>query len=324
MRPEFTTIVNEWFHANARELPWRQPGYGPWGVLVSEVMLQQTPVARVVPAIASWLRTWPTPAMLAASPPADAVRAWGRLGYPRRALWLREAAGQIVERHRGRVPEDLDALLALRGVGDYTARAVAVFAFGQRHPVVDTNTRRVITRAVAGQAEPAPPSLSRDLVAMDALLPEDDDEARVFNAAIMELGAIVCTARAPRCDDCPIRDRCAWRAAGRPPYDGPRRARQKRFEGSDRHVRGLIMQELRSADAPTPESRLRTVWADDGQFARALASLVADGLAVDEGVDGFTLPRDLERPRDDHVTLHGPQAPDAPSTSSSSSERGLR
>src|SRR5215218_8508734 len=148
--PDLARSLNAWFADAARPLPWRAAEVSPWAVLVSEVMLQQTQVARVVPRWEAWMERWPTPAALAAEPPSEAVRAWDRLGYPRRALWLHRAAVEIVERHGGEVPADLDALLALQGVGPYTARAVAAFAFGLRYPVVDTNTRRVIARAVTG------------------------------------------------------------------------------------------------------------------------------------------------------------------------------
>ncbi len=270
-------------------LPWRADGFGAWGILVSEVMLQQTPVARVIPRLERWLERWPTPSALASSPPGDAIRAWERLGYPRRALRLHTAATAIAEHHDDDVPRDLDALLALPGIGAYTARAVAVFAYGERHPVVDTNVRRVLARAVDGQAQPGPPSERRDLAAMEQQLPTDAAEARVASAAFMELGAVICTARAPRCADCPIADLCAWRLAGFPDYDGPRAVAQKRYEGSDRHVRGLLMRELRSSDVPVPSDLLAAVWADAAQRERALAGLVADGLAllVD---DGYALP----------------------------------
>ncbi len=281
--------VNEWFVANRRDLPWRAPDFGAWGILVSEIMLQQTPVARVIPRLALWLERWPTPADLAASPPGDAVRAWERLGYPRRALRLHAAAVAITERHGGVVPHDVDELLALPGIGDYTARAVAAFAFGLRHPVVDTNVRRVIARAVLGQALPGPPSTRRDLAAMDALLPPALPDARHFNAAMMELGAIVCTARSPRCHDCPIADSCRWRAEGYPPYEGPRAAVQASFAGSDRQVRGLIMAELRASDIRVTAQELETVWADAVQRDRALAGLIADGLVV-RVAGGYELP----------------------------------
>jgi len=281
--------VNDWFAANQRDLPWRAPDFGAWGILVSEIMLQQTPVARVIPRLSQWLSRWPTPASLAASPPGDAVRSWERLGYPRRALALHAAAVAITEQHGGVVPSDVPTLLSLPGIGDYTARAVAAFAYGDRHPVVDTNVRRVIARALLGQAAAGPASTRRDLAAMEALLPEDRADARLFNAGMMELGAIVCTARAPRCDVCPLADSCRWRAAGYPAYDGPAAPVQKRFEGSDRQVRGLIMAELRGSDIPVTAAEIATLWPDAAQLARALSGLVDDGLAV--AVDGgFELP----------------------------------
>lgn len=281
--------LNAWFAHAARPLPWRAAEVSPWAVFVSEFMLQQTQVARVVPRWESWMARWPTPADLAASPPAEAVRAWDRLGYPRRALWLHEAASEMVERHDGRVPADVDELLALKGVGPYTARAVAAFAFGIRVPVVDTNTRRVIARAKLGQGEAGPPAPARDLGEMAELLPADDAGARVFNAAAMELGATVCTARSPRCEDCPIRDRCAWRLAGYPAYEGPRKRAQARFEGSDRQLRGRVMRELRAMHAPLPRDAFDGVDPDAARVDRVLDGLVADGLAVLDG-DGYRLP----------------------------------
>lgn len=281
--------VSEWFRESGRDLPWRRPGFTAWGTLVSEVMLQQTPVARVIPRLEEWLERWPTPAALAASPSGDAVRAWHRLGYPRRALNLHAAAVAITERHHGIVPSDVDELLALPGIGDYTARAVAVFAFGLRHPVVDTNVRRVLARSLDGQGEPGPPSTRRDLAAMESQLPEEPEAARLANAAIMELGAIVCTARAPRCDACPIAHLCAWRAAGYPEYAGARRPVQKRFEGSDRQVRGIILAALRASEVPLEQDALDELWPDDVQRTRALHGLIADGL-VTRTRDGYELP----------------------------------
>lgn len=281
--------VIQWFEANQRDLPWRRPGFSAWGTLVSEFMLQQTPVARVVPRLEQWLCRWPAPADLAASPPGEAVRAWASLGYPRRALWLHACAVAITERHGGVVPESVTELLDLPGVGDYTARAVAAFAYGHRHPVVDTNVRRVIARAVGGRAQPLPPSAARDLAAMSALLPEERSAARAFNAGAMELGAVVCTARSPRCDACPLAACCAWRAAGYPEHTGPVRRRQKRYEGSDRQVRGLILARLREADAPVSVDDIVALWPDAPQRDRALAGLLTDGLAI--GVPGgYTLP----------------------------------
>lgn len=280
--------IIDWFAANGRELPWRRPGFSAWGTLVSEFMLQQTPVARVIPRLEEWLARWPTPADLAAVPSGEAVRAWDRLGYPRRALNLHATAVAITERHGGEVPREVEVLLELPGVGDYTARAVAVFAFGLRHPVVDVNIRRVIARAVKGVGEPGP-AAKRDLDDMLALLPADEGEAQKFNIAMMELGALVCVARAPRCEECPIASQCAWRLAGYPAFDGKRAAVQKKFEGSDRQVRGLIMAELRASEVPITPAEIDSVWPDAAQLARALSGLLADGLVVRvEG--GFELP----------------------------------
>jgi A/G-specific adenine glycosylase len=282
--------VADWYAAGHRELPWRRPDYPAWGILMSEFMLQQTPVTRVIPRLAEWLERWPSPADLAAVPPGEAVRAWDRLGYPRRALNLHAAATTIAERHGNRVPSDVDELLALPGVGPYTARAVAAFAYGVRTPVVDTNVRRVLARALDGQAEPGVPRIRRDLDAMDAVLPQNAERARLANAGVMELGQTVCTARAPRCAECPIAALCAWRAAGYPDYEGERAPRQKKYEGSDRQVRGLILRELRGSDLPVPADALAGLWPDAEQLARALAGLLRDGLVAGDPVEGYLLP----------------------------------
>lgn len=288
--PDIATPLISWFRQEARDLPWRRPGFPAWGTLVSEIMLQQTQVARVVPRLEAWLTRWPTPADLAASPPADAVRAWGRLGYPRRALALHAAATVIANEHGNVVPRDVDALLALPGIGDYTARAVAVFAYGDRHPVVDVNVRRVLKRALLGQGEPGPAKAKDDLPLMESVLPADRDDAAATNAAVMELGALVCVSRSPACDACPIADRCAWRAAGYPAHDGPRAPKQAKFAGSDRQVRGLVMAELRASDVPVARSEIELVWPDAAQRDRALASLLRDGLAVGDDTIGYQLP----------------------------------
>jgi A/G-specific adenine glycosylase len=281
-------IVTGWYDANARDLPWRRPDASPWGVLVSEVMLQQTQVSRVEPAWQRWMERWPTPARLAADPPGEAIRAWDRLGYPRRALRLHACATAIVERHDGVVPDDVEALLALPGVGVYTARAVAAFAFRQRHPVVDTNVRRVVARAVAGSPDGGAATTPADLRAVEVLLPEDHEAAARASVAFMELGAVVCTARAPRCGECPLTAVCAWRLAGSPPPDGPARPSQ-RYHGTDRYVRGLLMAVLRASDDPVPAARLDAVWPDADQRRRALDGLLSDGLVRRRGRT-FALP----------------------------------
>ena len=280
-------VIN-WFAANGRDLPWRRPGFTPWGSLVSEFMLQQTPVSRVLPMLAEWLERWPTPADLAAASPGDAVRAWDRLGYPRRALNLHAAAVAIVERHGGVVPSEVSELLALPGVGHYTARAVSVFAYGQRHPVVDINIRRVIARAVHGLPQPGP-AAARDLVDMEALLPPSDRDAALFAAGIMELGALVCIARTPRCEECPIAQQCTWRANGYTTDDAPSAPKQKKYQGSDRQVRGLVLAELRASDIPVTRDELDGVWHNGAQLERSIDSLLADGLMV-RRADSFELP----------------------------------
>jgi A/G-specific adenine glycosylase len=282
-------VVLDWFPAAARDLPWRRPGTTPWGVLVSEFMLQQTPVARVEPVWTAWMAQWPTPSALAAAPRADVLRAWGKLGYPRRALRLHEAAGVIADRHDDVVPSDLDALEALPGVGSYTARAVAAFGYGRRCPVVDTNVRRVVARAVHGRGDAGPARTTADLADVDALLPPDDRRAAVVSAGLMELGAVVCTARAPRCGICPVHAECAWQAAGRPDYTGPRRPVQG-FAGTDRQVRGRLLDVLRGADGPVERAALDAVWSDGAQRDRCLDSLLVDGLAEQLDDGRFALP----------------------------------
>ncbi len=285
----------DWYRDRARDLPWRRPTAGPWAVLVSEFMLAQTPVARVLPVYETWLARWPTPQSLAAESPAEAVRAWGKLGYPRRALRLHGSAAAICERFDGVVPPDVDDLRTLPGVGDYTARAVVAFAFGQRAAVVDTNVRRVLARAVIGQGDAGPPSTVRDLRRCEQVLPAQPPVAARFSIALMELGALVCTARTPRCSGCPIRSHCAWQRAGAPPYTGPH-ARRQRFAGTDRQVRGLLLDVLRATAEPVPKAALDRTWSDSAQRERALDGLIADGLIEPLAADRFALPSG-QRPR---------------------------
>jgi len=281
-----------WFAACARDLPWRREGSSGWGVLVSEVMLQQTPVPRVEPVWTAWIQRWPVPSAMAAAPAAEVLRAWGKLGYPRRALRLHDAAAVIAAEHGDVVPDDVDTLLALPGIGVYTARAVAAFAYGSRCPVVDTNVRRVVARAVHGRAD-AGPAATRDLADTEALLPDDAAGAARMSAALMELGACVCVARAPHCDRCPVRAECAWTRRGRPAGDGPPRPAQ-RFAGTDRQVRGRLLDVLRGAPGPVAAALLVAAWTTDpAQRARCLDSLLVDGL-VEQRADGrFALPGEV-------------------------------
>ena len=283
-------VVRRWYATRARDLPWRRPGTSAWAVLVSEFMLQQTPVARVLPVYEAWLLRWPTPGALADAVPGEAVREWGRLGYPRRALRLHAAAVAIDSAHGGVVPSSLVDLLALPGVGAYTARAVAAFAYRQRHAVLDTNVRRVLARCLSGLPDVASSSVSvAEWALAESVLPAVAEDAAVYSVAVMELGALVCTARTPACDLCPLADRCAWRAAGYP-LDGAPARRPQGYAGTDRQVRGRLLAVLRDAEGPVPAAALAAVWSDEVQRDRSLAGLVDDGLVEARPGGTFSLP----------------------------------
>jgi A/G-specific adenine glycosylase len=282
--------ILDWYAREARDLPWREPGTSAWGVLVSEVMLQQTPVVRVEPVWLQWMCRWPTPSSLASSAPGEAIHAWGRLGYPRRALRLHDAASVMVGRHGGEVPHTAADLLALPGVGTYTAAAVSAFAFGQRAAVVDTNVRRVLARVVNGAAQAAPSLTRAEMDLATALLPEDANGARTWAVAVMEVGALVCLARSPRCADCPVSDLCAWHLASHPAYQGPAR-RSQSWLGTDRQCRGALLAVLRATTQPVTTGELDAAWStDDAQRDRCLDSLVTDGLVEPLSGDRFRLP----------------------------------
>jgi len=269
-----------WYDHARRDLPWRRPGVSAWQILVSEFMLQQTPVSRVEPIWSAWIERWPTPSATAAAGPAEVLRAWGKLGYPRRAKRLHECAVVIASEYDDVVPRDVDTLLTLPGIGAYTARAVACFAYQASVPVVDTNVRRVVTRAVHGAADA--PASTRDLDMVAALLPPDTT-APTFSAALMELGATVCTARSPRCGICPL-SHCRWRSAGFPAGTVTRRV--QRYAGTDRQVRGKLLDVLRDSTTPVTRAQLDVVWlSDPAQRDRALDSLLVDGL-VEQTADG--------------------------------------
>lgn len=276
-----------WFDENERPLPWRRST--PWGVLVSEFMLQQTPVDRVLPVWSTWLERWPSPSALAQDPVAEAIRAWGRLGYPRRAARLHAAATAIDREHGGAVPEDEEALRALPGVGEYTAAAVMAFAYGRRSVVLDTNVRRVITRALDGEAEP-PGHLTRaERELTDSLWPREDARSARWSAAVMEFGALVCRARVPDCGRCPISASCSWLQADRPAAARPAR-RQPRYDGSDRQARGAVLEVLRTASGPVGAAALAAAWGEDAQRERAISGLIADGLVVRLPRNRYALP----------------------------------
>jgi A/G-specific adenine glycosylase len=286
-RPKIAAAAIDWFAGNARDLPWRRDTTA-WGILVSEVMLQQTPVVRVTPAWLAWMARWPRPADLAAEPVAEAIRAWDRLGYPRRAMRLHACATTVTAEHGGRVPDDVPTLLSLPGIGTYTAHAVAAFAYRQRHPVVDTNVRRVVARVVGGQADAGDVTTLADLRAAEQLLPVDPELAAQASAAFMEIGAVLCGARTPRCDDCPLRTMCAWRALGVPLPAAPSRRRQT-YAGTERQIRGALLATLRQSPHPVDRARLDLSWHEPERRDRALATLLADGLVTEISHGVFAL-----------------------------------
>lgn len=277
----------QWYDKHARDLPWRAKSATPWHVMVSEFMLQQTPVSRVLPVYEVWVDRWSAPADLAREPVGEAIRAWGRLGYPRRAMRLHECARAIVERHNGAVPESRDELRALPGIGEYTSAAVAAFAYRQRHTVLDTNVRRVFVRALAGEEYPARGVTAAERTLAEHLLPDSAETAAQWSVAVMEIGALCCTATRPTCSACPLRERCEWRRGGYPPGTKPR---GQTYAGTDRQCRGRLLGMLRESDGPVSASALRTVWDDHAQRERALDSLVADGLVEPTSDDHFRLP----------------------------------
>ena len=279
----------DWYAHNARQLPWRRSRVTAYQILVSEIMLQQTPASRVAPQWEAWIKRWPNPESLAAASPAEVIRQWDRLGYPNRALRLHESAKRIVQQHGGRLPKTYAELIALPGIGDYTAAAILAFAYGKRSVVLDTNIRRVITRVWDGAQRP-PHSLSsieKDFA--ESLVPSDDQHAASWSIAIMEFGALVCTARNPVCDSCPLAANCQWRKAGYP--ESQVKPKTQKFEGTDRQARGKILKALKETSKSVKRDELETVLLDSKQFDRALASLISDGL-VDVTKSGrFQLPQ---------------------------------
>lgn len=284
--------ILDWYAENGRDLPWREPETTPWGVLVSEVMLQQTQVSRVWDAWLAWMQRWPGPADLAAAEASDVLIMWGRLGYPRRALRLHETAKAVVAEHDGQLPANPELLLKLPGIGEYTAAAVSSFAFRIPEVVIDTNIRRVHARIFSGTGAAAPSltvaerKLATDLMP-DTSTPQGVLEANTWNVAAMELGALICTARAPKCEQCPVVDQCAWVAAGKP--EPEKVTKTQSWNGSDRQVRGAIMGVLRAKGAIDVGTLRTTVEAtgrlgrhvpEQDQWDRAVSGLVTDGLAV--------------------------------------------
>lgn len=289
------TRILDWYADNGRDLPWRDPETTAWGVLVSEVMLQQTQVSRVWDSWLAWMKRWPGPADLAEAEASDVLILWGRLGYPRRALRLHETAKAVVTEHNGVLPADPELLLQLPGIGEYTAAAVSSFAFGIPEVVIDTNIRRVHARIFSGKGAGAPSLTAAERNLAAQLMPDTStaqglQDANTWNVAAMELGALICTARAPKCDQCPVLNQCAWVAAGKP--EPETKAKTQSWNGSDRQVRGAIMGVLRAKGAADVGTLQTTVEAtgqlgrhvpEVSQWDRAVNGLVTDGLAVLDG-----------------------------------------
>lgn len=279
----------EWFGRRQRDLPWRRTR-DAWAVLVSELMLQQTQVARVLPKYDAFLAQWPTPASCAAAPLGDVVTAWAGLGYNRRAVNLHRCAQQVVAHHGGALPDDLAGLLALPGIGPYTARAVLAFAFeSDEVGVLDTNAARVLARWSGRSLKPKEAQALADAsVAPSA--------GWAWNQAMLDLGATICVPRTPRCDACPVAEGCAWHQGGGPQPDpavGSAGAStgQSRFDGSDRQGRGRLVAALRTAPVPRAELASAMGWPDDpGRAARVAATVVADHLARVDDAGTLYLP----------------------------------
>ena len=276
--------VLSWYKKNKRDLPWRNTD--AWGVLVSEIMLQQTPVARVLPIYIEWMKRWPTPAALAAATPAQIITAWGRLGYPRRALRLHECAKVISAKYKGRIPDTQSELRELPGIGDYTSAAIIAFAFEGRSLVLDINIRRVFARAIDGIEVPPSAPTKSERSEREKLIPAKNPH--VWAAATMELGALICTAKKPKCGQCPLADQCIWRSLDYPVSDQPKRTQS--WHGTDRQCRGVIVQALRENPALKKKEILQ-LWDVPSQVEKALLTLLEDGLVVEQKGQRFSLPQ---------------------------------
>ncbi len=275
--------VLTWYKENKRDLPWRNSD--PWGVLVSEIMLQQTPVARVLPIYIQWMKRWPTAASLARATPAEVITAWGRLGYPRRALRLHECAKVITSQYQGVVPNTEQELRALPGIGEYTSAALIAFAFNGRSLVLDINIRRLLSRVIDGVEVPKTAPTKSERVAREVLIPEKN--AHIWAAATMELGALVCTAKKPQCGQCPLSSQCKWRSLDYPLSDQPKRTQT--WHGTDRQCRGVIVQALRE-NPVLQKKEIMLLWDVPSQVEKALLTLLEDGLVVSVKGQRFSLP----------------------------------
>ena len=271
---EIVEPLLEWARDRLRDLPWRRTR-DPWCVLVSEVMSQQTGIDRVVPKYLAFIERFPTPDSCASAPLGEALALWSGLGYPRRCRNLHDAARMIVDRHGGRVPLELEALLALPGVGAYTARAVLSFAAGHDVGVVDTNVARVLSRLLDS------PLGARDAQRVaDAVVPAG--RSWEWNQALMDLGSTVCRARRAECDACPVEAWCAWEDGPDPaPASALTSKPQPRFEGSDRQARGRLMRRLaEGAVRRVDVARVMGLSGDVERAGRLLDALVSERLVV--------------------------------------------
>ena len=276
--------IISWFKKNRRDLPWRKTD--TWGVLVSEFMLQQTPVNRVLPVYTEWMKRWPTPAKLAKATPAEVITAWGRLGYPRRALRLHECAKEITHNFKGKIPESQAELRELPGIGEYTAAAITAFAFEKRSLVLDINIRRLFARLFDGVETPTQSATKVEKSRYEELIPKKDPH--LWAAATMELGAVICTSQSPKCGACPVANVCTWRSLDYPKSDIVKR--RQSWHGTDRQCRGTIVQALRENEVLT-KSQITQLWDVPSQLEKALLTLLDDGLIESRGKNKFSLPR---------------------------------
>jgi A/G-specific adenine glycosylase len=280
----FEKEITSWFKKNKRDLPWRKTD--AWGVLVSEFMLQQTPVNRVLPVYEAWMKRWPTAASLAKATPAEVITAWGRLGYPRRALRLHECAKEITHNFKGKIPEDEAELRELPGIGEYTAAAITAFAFEKRSLVLDINIRRLFARLFDGVETPTQSATKVEKSRYEELIPKKDPH--VWAAATMELGAVICTSQSPKCGICPVAHVCTWRSLDYPKSDVVKR--RQSWHGTDRQCRGTIVQALRENEVLT-KNQIAQLWDVPSQLEKALLTLLDDGLIESRGKNKFSLPR---------------------------------
>lgn len=280
----FEKEITSWFKKNKRDLPWRKTD--AWGVLVSEFMLQQTPVNRVLPVYEAWMKRWPTAASLAKATPAEVITAWGRLGYPRRALRLHECAKEITHNFKGKIPEDEAELRALPGIGEYTAAAITAFAFEKRSLVLDINIRRLFARLFDGVETPTQAATKVEKSRYEELVPKKDPH--LWAAATMELGAVICTSQSPKCGICPVAHVCTWRSLDYPKSDVVKR--RQSWHGTDRQCRGTIVQALRENEVLT-KNQIAQLWDVPSQLENALLTLLDDGLIESRGKNKFSLPR---------------------------------